>query len=41
LRGRGLCQGASAGARARKSIEAGLLKHFRHLVNSGESFTGP
>jgi hypothetical protein len=24
-----------------ESIEAGLLKHFRHLVNSGESFTGP
>jgi hypothetical protein len=41
VRGRGLCQGVSAGARAQKSIETGLLSDFRHFVNSGASFTGP
>ena len=40
-RGRGLCQGVSAGARAQKSIETGLLSDFRQFVNSGASFTGP
>jgi hypothetical protein len=40
-RGRGLCQGVSAGARARESIETRLLKDFRQFVNFGASFTGP
>jgi hypothetical protein len=39
--GRGLCQGVSARARARESIEGRLLKDFRQSVNFGAGFTGP
>jgi hypothetical protein len=39
-RGRGLCQGVSAGARAQESVKARLLKDFRQFVSFGASFTG-
>jgi hypothetical protein len=39
--GRGLCQGASAGARAQPAIDGCFLQDFRRSVNFGESFTSP
>jgi hypothetical protein len=36
-----LCQGAPASAMPQPPIEGCFLRHFRHLINIGASFTGP